>query len=67
MPNERVHHRSHMEALTPIMVYPQTTEQGLQQVEQLERQLRSNPKDVVSPDFAQKYIAEDFVWTFPRW
>ena len=50
-------------ALLPPLCYSQSTPASPQQLEQLERQFR--PREALSPDFVQKYVAADYVWTMP--
>ena len=51
--------------LTPAIIWAQSTQPDQQQVEQLERDLHSNPQDVVSADFVEKHVAENYVWMTP--
>ena len=51
--------------LTSAVIWAQSAQQDQQQVEQLEREFQASPQDVVSPDFVDKHVAENYVWMMP--
>ena len=43
----------------------QVAQTDQQQIEELEQQFRSDPHDVVPPEFVNKNVAENYVWMMP--